>query len=189
MRSFDQHQHTYLGFNIQVSGEIQGERRQFWLALGKGTYDKHPLQVGSHASGVARRIVDSRLESAEFFKVSGLWISYPIGKAQTSGPPWHGVPPSLEVYRERGHRRLSIRVYETNCISCIWGCRMPVEIIIDHWNRDHKKFRFETFCYGLKSCRFYKSGPTRKVPGRKGMTWEEEDWVDEEATSHRGPDD
>ncbi len=28
----------------------------------------------------------------------------------------------------------------------------------------------------------------RKVPGRNGMTWEEEDWVDEEATSSRGPD-
>jgi hypothetical protein len=26
------------------------------------------------------------------------------------------------------------------------------------------------------------------VPGRKGMTWEEEDWVDEDETSHRGPD-
>jgi len=25
--------------------------------------------------------------------------------------------------------------------------------------------------------------------GRLGMTWEEEDWVDEDATSHRGPDD
>jgi hypothetical protein len=46
---------------------------------------------------------------------------------------------------------------------------MPVEMIID----------------GPKSCRFYKAGPTRKVPGRKGMTWEEEDWVDEEATAHR----
>jgi len=35
----------------------------------------------------------------------------------------------------------------------------------------------------------YKPGPTRKVPGRKGMSWEEEDWVDEEAVRHRGPDD
>lgn len=70
-------------------------------------------------------------------------------------------------------------------MPCIWGCRMPVEIIIDHWNPDRRKYRFETFCYGPKSCRFYRAGPTRKVPGRKGMTWEEEDWVDEEATSHR----
>ena len=35
----------------------------------------------------------------------------------------------------------------------------------------------------------FPSVPTRKVPGRKGMTWEEEDWVDEDAVSHRGMDD
>jgi hypothetical protein len=48
--------------------------------------------------------------------------------------------------------------------------------------------RFETFCYGPKSCALYRAGATRKVPGRKGMSWEEEDWVDEDATEHRGPD-
>jgi hypothetical protein len=36
---------------------------------------------------------------------------------------------------------------------------------------------------------YIKAGPTRKAPGRKGMTWEEEDWVDEDAVSHRGVDD
>ena len=61
-------------------------------------------------------------------------------------------------------------------------------MIIDHWNPRKKKYRFETFCYGPKSCLFYKAGPTRKVPGRKGMVWEEADWVDEDAVSHRGID-
>lgn len=63
-----------------------------------------------------------------------------------------------------------------------------VEMIIDHWNPRNKKYRFETFCYGSKSCRFYKAGPTRKVPRRQGVTSEEEDWVDEDAASHRGMD-
>jgi hypothetical protein len=31
-------------------------------------------------------------------------------------------------------------------------------------------------------------GPTRKVPGRKGMTWEEADWVNKDATAHRAAD-
>lgn len=31
-------------------------------------------------------------------------------------------------------------------------------------------------------------GPTRQVAGRKGMSWEEEDWVDAEAVAHRAPD-
>jgi len=67
---------------------------------------------------------------------------------------------------------------------------MPVEMIIDHWKPSVKKYRFETFCYGPKSCSFYKAGPTRKVPGRKKwMVYEEEDWIDEEATRHRGMED
>ncbi len=66
---------------------------------------------------------------------------------------------------------------------------MPVEMIIDQWKPQEKRCRQENFCYGPKSCSFYRPGATRKVPGRQGMAWEEEDWVDEEATAHRGPDD
>jgi len=65
---------------------------------------------------------------------------------------------------------------------------MAVEMIIDHWNPRQKRYREETFCYGPRSCPLYKAGPTRKVPGRKGMIWEEEDWIDEDAVSHRGMD-
>ena len=103
-------------------------------------------------------------------------------------PPWHSLAPTLEVYRERGHRRLSARTYDRACLSCVWGCRMPVEMIIDPWN-PKMRYRTETFCYGPKSCALYKAGPTRKVPGRRGMTWEEADWIDEDATVHRGLDD
>ena len=48
---------------------------------------------------------------------------------------------------------------------------MPVEIIVDHWNPTHKRYRTETFCYVPLSCRLYKAGPTGKVPGRRGLTW------------------
>lgn len=107
---------------------------------------------------------------------------------QWESPPWLGVPPDLPTYRQRGHQRLDARTYEARCKSCIWGCKMAVEMIIDQWNPSRKKYRSETFCYGPKSCSFYKAGPTRKVPGRKGMSWTEEDWVDEDATSHRSMD-
>jgi hypothetical protein len=65
---------------------------------------------------------------------------------------------------------------------------MAVQMIIDQWNPSKQKFRQETFCYGPKSCSLYHPGPPRKVPGRKGMSWTEEDWVDEDATSHRSDD-
>ena len=63
---------------------------------------------------------------------------------------------------------------------------MAVELIVDQWNPRVRRYRSETFCYGPRSCRFYESGPARQVPGRHGMTYTEEDWVDDEATSHRG---
>jgi hypothetical protein len=65
---------------------------------------------------------------------------------------------------------------------------MAVEMTIDQWNPKEKEYRKETFCYGPKSCPKYQPGRVRKVPGRNGTTWTEEDWVDEEATSDRGPD-
>lgn len=65
---------------------------------------------------------------------------------------------------------------------------MAVKMVFDPWNPQEREQRFETFCYGPKSCPLYRAGPTRKVPGRKGLRWEEEDWVDEEATAQRGAD-
>jgi hypothetical protein len=66
---------------------------------------------------------------------------------------------------------------------------MAVELIIDHWNPGNRRHRTETYCYGPKSCRLYRPGPSRKVPGRGGMSFDEGDWVDDEETAHRGPDD
>jgi hypothetical protein len=61
--------------------------------------------------------------------------------------------------------------------------------VADPWKpRDDVRYRFETFCYGPKSCRLHRPGPRRKVPGRKGVTYEEPDWVDKDATEHRGRD-
>ena len=65
---------------------------------------------------------------------------------------------------------------------------MPVEMIIDHWNPSRLRYRTETFCYGPLFCPNYKPGFTRKVPGRNGMTYEEEDWIDQDATAHRAQD-
>ena len=83
---------------------------------------------------------------------------------------------------------MATRTFSTKCTSCIWGAEMAVEMIVDQWNPRVRRYRRETFCYGPLSCRHYRAGPTRRVPGRKGMTYEEENWVDEDATSHRDPD-
>ena len=175
-RSFDERSHSYLGYVLFARGTVAGGAREFSVGIGKSAQGKHGFRAGDEVSGEAVVVANPEMEPAEFYKASA------------SPPPWLGAPPALETYRARGHRRLDARTYEAKCRACLWGCRMPVEMILDQWNPQEREHRFETFCYGPKSCPAYRAGPTRKVPGRKGMRWEEEDWVDEEVTAHRGAD-
>lgn len=187
-RSFDQRSHAYLGYALKVRGTIGSEAREFLIGVGQGAHAKHRFQVGTAVSGEALPVPDPRIETVEFYKVSKLKVGSPEVKDNAVPPPWRGVPPPLAVYRERGHRRLAARTFQERCWSCSWGCRMPVEMIIDQWNPARRRYRTETFCYGPLSCPLHAAGPVRTVPCRRGMTYTEKDWVDEEATSHRGPD-
>jgi hypothetical protein len=185
LRSFDERSHTYLGYVLCVHGELGGQEGDFLLGIGKAAQAKHEFRAGYLVSGQCLPVIDSEKEPVDFYKVSKLKIIDTGSASNLMGPPWEGLPPSLEEYRRRGHRRLAARTYETKCKTCIWGCRMAVEIIVDHWQPTNTRYRYETFCYGPKSCKFYKAGPARKVPGRKGMVWEEPDWLDDEETAHR----
>jgi hypothetical protein len=189
VRSFDERYHSYQGYVLRIDGTCGDETGEFLVAVGKAAHEKHRFRAGMDVSGLSVPVPDSRLETAGLYKTSGIKTENNVADDVSEGPPFSGVPPDLTTYRQRGHRRLDARTYEAGCLACIWGCRMPVEMIVDHWNPSRKQYRFETFCYGPKSCSLYQSGPRRKVPGRKGMSYTEEDWVDEEATSHRGPDD
>ena len=100
LRSFDQRNHSYLGYALRVKGLIDDQEQEFLVGIGKGAQAKHMFHVGDVVFGQCLPVEDSRTETVEF----------------------------------------------------------------------------------------YKAGPTRKVPGRKGMSWEEEDWVDEDAVSHRSMD-
>lgn len=187
-RSFDQRTHSYLGYILTVQGLVGGEERTFTVGIGKEAQAKHQFETGDLVSGRSGFVEDTRTEVAEYYKTSELKLIEKRSEPAGSPPPWLGLPPTLDVYRQRGHRRLDPRTYANRCAACIWGCRMPVEMIVDHWNPRQKRYRVETFCYGPLSCPLYKAGPTRKVPGRRGMTWEEEDWIDQDAVSHRGMD-
>lgn len=187
-RSFDQRQHSYLGYLLYLRGEAGGEAREFSVRIGPGAQTKHALRAGDRVCGAAHPVADRERETADLYRASALKLIARAAGEASPGSPWRGVPPALETYRARGHRRLDSRTYEAKCRTCIWGCRMAVEMVIDQWKPGVREHRFETFCYGPKSCPLYRAGPTRKVPGRKGMSWEEEDWVDEDATEHRGPD-
>jgi hypothetical protein len=137
-RSFDERSHIYLGYALRVRGSIGGEAREFLVGVGEGAHVKHRFRAGDTASGDALPVADPRLETVEFYKVSDLRVSVVEIEEKTQPPPWHGIPPPLSIYRERGHRRLAAQTYEEKCTSCIWGCLMAVEMIIDHWNPDRR---------------------------------------------------
>jgi hypothetical protein len=187
-RSFDQASHAYQGFVLRLVGKLGDEERAFVVALGKGAQEKHGFRHGNRVVGLGEPVADRETEIADIYKVSQLAVEPAESSSTTSPPPWTAAPPPLDVYRARGHRRLDAERFATSCTGCMWGCEMAVEMIIDQWNPSKVRCRRETFCYGPKSCALYKAGPKRKVPGRKGMSWTEDDWIDEEATAHRGPD-
>ncbi len=169
LRTGDERSQSGLGYLLQVEGSIGNEEQVFTVGIGPVAQAKHSFQVGDGVQGECLPPDEPRSEPAEFYKVSKL---KPMGRPQaepSTPPPWTGALPSLEVYRERGFRRLAARTYDSDCGGCIWSCRMAVEIIVDHWNPSVRRYRTETFCYGPKSCPSYKPGPTRKVPGRQGM--------------------
>lgn len=187
-RSFDQSSHTYLGYVLRLDGSVGGEKREFLVAIGKAAQVKHAFRAGDQVSGESEPVEDARTEVAELYKTAKLKVLNRPATSASKPPPWLDVPPALEVYRARGHRRLNPKTYDTKCSSCLWGAKMAVEMIIDQWKPTNVRWRVETFCYGPKSCELYRAGARRQVPGRKGMSYLEDDWVDEEATAHRGPD-
>lgn len=187
-RSFDQRNHAYLGYLLRIRGRVDDHQREFTIGIGKSAQAKFHFHVGDTAEGMAVPVADARMDPVDYYKVSALRLLARNTQDQPTPPPWLGEPPELEVYRARGHRRLDAQTYQDQCWRCLWGCRMAVEMTLDQWNQAEKDFRVETFCYGPKSCSLYHAGPTRKVPGRRGMEWEEEDWVDEEAVRHRAQD-
>jgi hypothetical protein len=188
-RSFDERTHTYLGYALRLDGTIDGQRGEFLVGIGTSTQVRHSFRAGDVLRGASQPVADPRTEPVDYYKTVRLELLSRGAEKPPAPPPWLGVPPTLPVYRERGHRRLDAQTYEAKCRTCLWGCRMPVDMIVDPWKpRDDVRYRFETFCYGPKSCPLYRAGPRRKVPGRKGVTWEEADWVDRDAPEHRGPE-
>ena len=125
-RSFDQRSDNYLGYALTVRGTIGNDAREFSIGVGEGAHRRHQFRAGIALSGEALPVPDPALEAVESYKVSKLKVRSPETQDEESPPPpWRGVPPSLAIYRERGHRRLAARTFEEKCRSSIWdaGCR------------------------------------------------------------------
>ncbi len=128
-RSFDEASHIYLGYASKIAGTIDNQQTIFSIGIGKAAQAKFNFKVNDIISGECLPVLDPDMEPVDYYKVSKL-SKISEGEAGSTSTPWELVPPELEVYRERGHRRLAARTYEAKCNSCMWAARMPVEIIM-----------------------------------------------------------
>ena len=87
-------------------------KEKFLVGIGKAAQAKHQFRVGDKVSGRSAPVVNPKIEPVDYYKTAGLKVIQRATAGEQTPPPWHGVPPELEVYRERGHRRLSARTYE-----------------------------------------------------------------------------
>jgi len=110
-----------LGYLLRVLGTVGDEAREFTVGIGKAAQAKHTFRARDVVSGKAAPVVDARTEPVEFYKASALKIVERASEEVPAPPPWLGIPPELPVYRERGHRRLDARTYQSKCLRCIWG--------------------------------------------------------------------
>jgi hypothetical protein len=67
----------------------------------------------------------------------------------------------MATYEWRGAKMLSQSSYKGKRFQCAWASMSAVEI--EYIWGVSKKYRFESFCYGPKSCKLYKMGKPRAV--------------------------
>ena len=104
-RSFDEASHTYLGYAITLDGEIDDQNTTFSIGIGRAAHAKHQFKVNDLISGECVTVPDLDTEPTEYYKVSKLKLITQSTTIMNTSEPWELVPPELEVYRERGHRR------------------------------------------------------------------------------------
>ena len=107
LRSYDQRSRSYLGYVLRLRGTLDGEAKEFVVAVGKGAHEKHQFHVGDQISGKSVSVSDTNLEIADVYKTSALKVLAEGDEPAGDSSPYLDVPPPLEIYRERGHRRLA----------------------------------------------------------------------------------
>jgi hypothetical protein len=84
-RSFDQRSHTYLGYTLTVRGNVGTEARAFLVGVGQGAHARHQFRAGDTVSGDALPVVDPRLETVGFYKISNLKVRGREAEEETVG--------------------------------------------------------------------------------------------------------
>jgi len=98
-RSFDQREHSYLGYLLRVAGTVDGTQAEFTVGIGEASQAKHEFRVGDEVEGVSLPVRDKRVEPADYYKTSGLKMLTRAVRRPETPPPWQGHAPELSVYQ------------------------------------------------------------------------------------------
>ncbi len=183
----DNRTHYHRGYNLFIDGEANGIKASFSVAISEIQQKKLVFRIGDEAKGTAWTKMYHVSDYADYYRAGGLKITRKAEHAETSPPPYLIEPPDLATYAQRGARMLSAASYKGKCFPCAWATMSAVEIEYN-WGVS-KKYRFESFCYGPKSCKLYKMGKPRAVPYKGDGSTYDEGWMDDLCTENRGWDD
>lgn len=184
----DNRTHYHIGFNLFILGASSDGKKQFSVAISEKQQFKGLFRIGDVLEGTGWTKQYEEREFADYYRAGSLKV---LNKAsvhlETVSPPWMMLPPTMQIYEERGARLLSKSLWETKCFKCMWANMAYVEIQWD-FDKNTKKYRFETFCYGPKTCKFYKMGRSRSIPYKNRSSAIDDGCLDALCTEGRDED-
>jgi len=173
----DNRTHREIGYNLFLKGKAGGEtdplseidgqaenedqeytEDSFTVAISEKQQDKFRFHIGDFIKGTAWTKKYPKWEYADYYRAGSLKKILPGDLLPDPSPPWMSEVPDLETYAWRGARMLDGRCYKGKCFQCKWAAMANVTIEYDFGVS--QKFRFESYCYGPKNCKFYKNGKT-----------------------------
>ena len=184
----DNRTHSHVGYNLFFDGNSNETEGPFSIAISEKQMQGGNFRIDDIVKGTAWTKKYPEWEYADFYRAGALKRIYETPAEPSSAPPpWKIAPPDLQTYEWRGARMLSRSCWQGKCFQCVWANMANVTIEFD-WGQS-QKWRFESFCYGPKSCKFYNMGKARSVPYKgRGSSLDDGD-LDEICTENRGCDD
>lgn len=183
----DNRTHSHTGYNVFLDGVADGEERAFCVAISERQQQKCHIRIGDELSGTGWTKLYPKREYADFYRAGALKvISRGIDPDDESHPPFTDEVEPLATYAYRQCRMLDARRYKSKCLPCKWAAM--ANVIIEYDFGRSQRLRYESFCYGPKSCPLYTMGRPRAVPYKDMGSVCDEGWLDEDMTAHRNWD-
>ncbi len=184
----DNRTHAHIGYNLFFEGCANEKKGRFSIAISEKQMQCGNFRIGDVVKGTAWTKKYPEWEYADFYRAGAMKRIFEAPtEPNSTPPPWKIAPPDLQTYEWRGARMLSRSCWQVKCFQCVWANMANVTIEYD-WGQS-QKFRFESFCYGPKSCKFYNMGKARSVPYKGRGSSLDDGGLDEICTENRGWDD